>query len=82
MYRWHDPTDRRSPGLPFQNVSGNIEREYFVDGRWRTSSQPCRATETCSSLPKCVVYLQGPRGRHPPSWTRSRCALCPRRIGT
>ena len=32
MYRWHDPTDRRSPGLPFQNVSGNIEREHFVDG--------------------------------------------------
>jgi hypothetical protein len=35
--------------LPFPNMSGDPEQEYFADGSQRTSSLRCRDIPRCSS---------------------------------
>lgn len=43
------PPDKPSIAvLPFQNMSGNAEQEYFADGWSRTSSRRCLVSERCS----------------------------------
>ena len=44
--------------LPFQNVSGDLEQEYFADGWPRTSSPACRGSNGCSRSPTFELRLQ------------------------
>ena len=68
--------------LPFQNMSGDPEQEYFADGMVEdiiTAAQP--PALAIRDRPQLRLHLQGQDRRHQAGRPRARRALCARRIG-
>ena len=68
--------------LPFANMSGDPEQEYFADGMVEEiitalSQHPLAVRHR----PQFDLHLQGPRRRREAGRARARRALCPRRLG-
>ena len=68
--------------LPFQNMSGDPEQEYFVDGMVEEiitalSPHPLAVRHR----PQFELHLQGPSRRREAGRARTRRALCARRLG-
>ena len=69
--------------LPFANMSGDPEQEYFADGMVEeiiTAAQPYPLA--VRDRAEQHLHLQGPSGRRQAGRPRAGCALCPRRLGT
>jgi TolB-like protein len=64
--------------LPFVNLSGDPEQEYFADGMSRRSSPPLPASLTVRARAQFELYVQRPGDRSEAGRARARRAGCPR----
>ena len=63
--------------LPFQNMSGDPEQEYFVDGLVEDIITACRASSRCSSSPEIrALPTRASRPTSGKSGANSGCAMC------
>ena len=68
--------------LPFQNMSGDPEQEYFVDGMVEEIITALVAHPLAvRHRPQFELHLQGPGRRREAGRARARRALCARRLG-
>ena len=65
--------------LPFTNMSGDPEQEYFADGITEDIITGCRAALALRDRPQLVLHLQGQAGRHEAGRRGARRALRARR---
>jgi class 3 adenylate cyclase len=67
--------------LPFANMSGDPEQEYFADGMVEEIITALSHPLALRHRPQFELHLQGPGGRCEAGRPRIGCALCSRRLG-
>jgi adenylate cyclase len=67
--------------LPFANMSGDPEQEYFADGMVEEIITALSRIRWLFNSPQFDLYLQGPDSRCEAGRSRTRRSLSPRRLG-
>jgi hypothetical protein len=62
--------------MPFENMSGDVEQEYFVDGLVEDIITALSRISAFFVVARTVIYLQRPRGRCARSGGNSVCGMC------